>query len=124
MNKKIGIIGAGGKMGNWFANYFIKMGFEVIGYDEENEIKGKSITKANSLIGAVLQNDYVFLCIPTKKTPEIVRLVSKEMKRDSFLVDISSTKIKNCYFTFKNAQKNQPTLHASNVWSWYKKNRW
>ncbi|SVB73879.1 uncharacterized protein METZ01_LOCUS226733, partial [marine metagenome] len=21
-------------MGNWFANYFIKMGFEVIGYDE------------------------------------------------------------------------------------------
>jgi len=24
----------------------------------------------------------------------------------------------------KNAQKNQPTLHASNVWSWYKKNRW
>jgi len=83
MNKKIGIVGAGGKMGNWFANYFIKMGFEVIGYDEENEIKGKSITKANSLIGAVLQNDYVFLCIPTKKTPEIVRLVSKEMKRYS-----------------------------------------
>ena len=32
MNKKIGIIGAGGKMGNMFANYFIKMGFEVIGY--------------------------------------------------------------------------------------------
>jgi len=22
-------------MGSWFANYFIKMGFEVIGYDEE-----------------------------------------------------------------------------------------
>jgi len=34
MNKKIGILGAGGKMGSWFANYFIKMGFEVIGYDE------------------------------------------------------------------------------------------
>ncbi len=41
MNKKIGIIGAGGKMGNMFANYFIKMGFEVVGYDESNEIKCK-----------------------------------------------------------------------------------
>ena len=124
MNNKIGIIGAGGKMGNWFANYFIKMGFEVIGYDEENEIKGKSITKANSLIGAVLQNDYVFLCIPTKKTPEIVRLVSKEMKRDSCLVDISSQKLKTAAALLKMPKKNQPTLHAPNVWSWYKKNRW
>ena len=106
MNKKIGIIGAGGKMGNMFANYFIKMGFEVVGYDESNEIKVKSITKANSLIGAVLQNDYVFLCIPIKKTPEIVRLVSKEMKRDSCLIDISSQKDKNCCCTFKNAKKN------------------
>ena len=108
MNKKIGIIGAGGKMGNWFANYFIKMGFEVIGYDEENEIKGKSITKANSLIGAVLQNDYVFLCIPTKKTPEIVRLVSKEMKRDSCLVDISSQKSKTATSLLKMPKKINP----------------
>ena len=23
MNKKIGILGAGGKMGSWFANYFV-----------------------------------------------------------------------------------------------------
>ena len=108
MNKKIGIIGAGGKMGNWFANYFIKMGFEVIGYDEENEIKGKSITKANSLIGAVLQNDYVFLCILTKKTPEIVRLVSKEMKRDSCLVDISSQKSKTATSLLKMPKKINP----------------
>jgi len=108
MNKKIGIIGAGGKMGNMFANYFIKMGFEVIGYDENNEIKVKSITKANSLIGAVLQNDYVFLCIPIKKTPEIVRLVSKEMKRDSFLIDISSQKDKTATALGKMPKKINP----------------
>ena len=108
MNKKIGIIGAGGKMGNMFANYFIKMGFEVIGYDESNEIKVKSITKANSLIGAVLQNDYVFLCIPIKKTPEIVRLVSKEMKRDSFLIDISSQKDKTATALGKMPKKINP----------------
>ncbi len=108
MNKKIGILGAGGKMGSWFANYFIKMGFEVIGYDENNEIKVKSITKANSLIGAVLQNDYVFLCIPIKKTPEIVRLVSKEMKRDSFLIDISSQKDKTAAALGKMPKKINP----------------
>ena len=108
MTEKIGIIGAGGKMGNWFANYFVKMGFEVIGYDTDNEIKAKSVTKANSLIGAVLQNDYVFLCIPTKKTPEIVRLVSKEMKRDSCLVDISSQKSKTAAALLKMPKKINP----------------
>ena len=108
MNKKIGILGAGGKMGTWFANYFIKIGFEVIGYDSDNEIKAKSVTKANSLIGAVLQNDYVFLCIPTKKTPEIVRLVSKEMKRDSCLIDISSQKSKTAAALLKMPKKINP----------------
>ena len=108
MDKKIGIIGAGGKMGNWFANYFIKMGFEVIGYDSDNEIKAKSVTKANSLIGAVLENQYVFLCIPTKKTPEIVRLVSKEMKRDSYLLDKSSQKSKTSAALLKMPKKINP----------------
>ena len=108
MDKKIGIIGAGGKMGNWFANYFIKMGFEVAGYDSENEIKVKAVTKANSLIGAVLQKQYVFLCIPTKKTPEIVRLVSKEMKRDSYLIDISSQKSKTVAALLKMPKKINP----------------
>jgi prephenate dehydrogenase len=108
MDKTVGIIGAGGKMGTWFANYFIKMGFEVTGYDSDNEIKGKSITKANSLIGAVLQKQYVFLCIPTKKTPEIVRLVSKEMKRESYLVDISSQKSKTHAALLKMPKKINP----------------
>jgi len=33
MNKKIAIIGVNGKMGKWFAGYFHKMGFEVVGFD-------------------------------------------------------------------------------------------
>ena len=39
MDKKISIIGVNGKMGKWFANYFHKMGFEVVGFDTNNEIK-------------------------------------------------------------------------------------
>jgi len=94
MKKKIAIIGAEGQMGKWFSKYFVEKGFEVVGYDSEREILNKSVTKAKSLVGAVLTVDYVILCTPTKRTPEIIRLIAKEMRRDSCLIDISSLKSK------------------------------
>lgn len=94
MKKKIAIIGAEGHMGKWFVKYFIEKGFEVIGYDAEKEIVNKEVTKAKSLVGAILAVDYVILCTPTKRTPEIIRLIAKEMKRESCLIDISSLKTK------------------------------
>ena len=108
MNKKIAIIGVNGKMGKWFANYFYKMGFEVKGFDTENEIKEKFIIKANSLVGAILQMDYVLLCTPTKNTPEIIRLIAKEMKRESYLIEISSHKSKTSQTLLKVPNKVQP----------------
>ena len=108
MNKKISIIGVNGKMGKWFANYFYKMGFEVKGFDTENEIKEKFIIKANSLVGAILQMDYVLLCTPTKNTPEIIRLIAKEMKRESYLIEISSHKSKTSQTLLKVPNKVQP----------------
>ena len=108
MNKKISIIGVNGKMGKWFADYFHKMGFEVKGFDTENEIKEKFIIKANSLVGAILQTDYVLLCTPTKNTPEIIRLIAKEMKRDSYLIEISSHKSKTSQTLLKIPNKVQP----------------
>jgi len=92
--KKLGIIGAGGKMGQWFTKYFITKGFEVIGFDQENPISEKAVIKASSLVGAVLTADYVLLCTPTRRTPEIIRLIAKEMKRGTFLIEISSQKSK------------------------------
>ena len=94
MNKKITIIGAGGKMGQWFAKYFIEKGFEVTGFDSEKKIPGKSIVIANSLVGGILNADYVMLCTPTRRTPEIIRLIAKEMKRGTYLIEISSQKSK------------------------------
>tara|TARA_B100001146_G_scaffold10612_1_gene8578 strand:- start:1121 stop:1972 length:852 start_codon:yes stop_codon:yes gene_type:complete len=93
MVKTIAIIGAGGQMGTWMSNYFEKNGFEVTGFDPENPVS-KSIKKAESLISAILNVEYVLLSTPTKKTPEIIRLIAKEMKRDSFLIDITSQKSK------------------------------
>ena len=108
MDKEIAIIGVNGKMGKWFANYFHKMGFKVKGFDTNNEIKEKFIEKANSLVSAILQIDYVLLCTPTKNTPEIIRLISKEMKRGSYLIEISSHKSKTAQTLLKTPSKINP----------------
>ena len=92
--KKITIIGAGGQMGQWFAKYFSSKGFEVTGYDSENKVSGKDIKISESLVGGILKADYVVLCTPTRRTPEIIRLIAKEMKRDTYLIEISSEKSK------------------------------
>lgn len=92
MKKSITIVGAGGQMGQWFSKYFVNKGFDVTGYDEENKIRGKSINQAESLVGAILKADYVMLCTPTRRTPEIIRLIAKEMKRGTYLIEISSEK--------------------------------
>ncbi|MDP6857721.1 MAG: prephenate dehydrogenase/arogenate dehydrogenase family protein, partial [Candidatus Nitrosopelagicus sp.] len=73
--------------------YFVKKGFEVTGFDTENPIP-TNIKKAESLISAILNMEYVLLSTPTKKTPEIIRLIAKEMRRESFLIDITSQKSK------------------------------
>jgi len=93
MVKTIAIIGAGGAMGKWFSEYFLKKGFEVTGFDNTNPV-AKNIKEAGSLISAILKVDYVLLSTPTKKTPEIIRLIAKEMKRESYLIDITSQKLK------------------------------
>ena len=108
MNKKISIIGVNGKMGKWFANYFHKIGFEVMGFDIQNEISEKFIIKANSLVGAILKTDYVLLCTPTKRTPEIVRLIAKEMQRGSYLIEISSQKYKTAQTLVKTPSRVNP----------------
>ena len=108
MNKEIAIIGVNGKMGKWFANYFHKMGFKVKGFDTNNDIKEKFIIKANSLVGAMLQIDHVLLCTPTKNTPEIIRLIAKEMQHGSYLIEISSQKSKTAQTLSKTPAKVNP----------------
>ncbi|MHB8602286.1 MAG: prephenate dehydrogenase/arogenate dehydrogenase family protein [Nitrosotalea sp.] len=108
MKKKIAIIGAEGQMGKWFSKYFLEKDFDIIGYDSEKEILNKAVTKAQSLVGAILTADYVILCIPVKRTPETIRLIAKEMKRDSYLIDISSLKTKTAAALSKIPDKVNP----------------
>lgn len=108
MKKSISILGAGGKMGRWFVKFFLANGYQVTGYDIENEIKDKAVIKAQSLVGAILKADYVMLCTPTRRTPEIIRLIAKEMKRESYLIEISSQKSKTAASLSKMPSKVNP----------------
>ena len=81
-------------MGLWFTKYFTGKGFEVTGYDSENKVTGKGVIISESLVGGILKADYVVLCTPTRRTPEIIRLIAKEMKRGTYLIEISSEKSK------------------------------
>jgi len=92
--KQVTVIGAGGQMGQWFLKYFSSQGFQVTGYDSENKVSGKDIIISESLVGGILKADYVVLCTPTRRTPEIIRLISKEMQRGTYLIEISSEKSK------------------------------
>ena len=107
MTKAITIIGAGGVMGKWFSSYFLNNGFEVTGHDSEKPVL-KSIINSDSLIGSILKADYVLLSTPTKKTPEIIRLISKEMKRGACLIDIASQKSKTATALAKMPTKISP----------------
>jgi len=92
--KKLTVIGAGGQMGQWFTKYFSGPDYEITGYDSENNNFGKNVIVSESLVGAILKADYVVLCTPTRRTPEIIRLIAKEMKRGTYLIEISSEKSK------------------------------
>ncbi len=108
MKESITIIGAGGKMGQWFAKYFTTNGHQVTGYDSEVQITDKTVKKSESLVGAVLSADIVLLCTPTRRTPEIIRLIAKEMKRGSYLIEISSQKAKTAAALLKIPAKINP----------------
>jgi len=108
MNKKITIIGAGGKMGKWFSKYFHENEYEIIGYDSELEIYDKFVKPATSLVGGILNAECVLLCTPTRRTPEIIRLIAKEMKRGAHLIEISSQKAKTVIALSKIPDKINP----------------
>lgn len=94
MTESIAIVGAGGRMGQWFTRYFMDHGLAVTVYDAENAVQQEGVTVAQSLVGAILRVDYALLCTPTRRTPEIIRLIAKEMRRGSYLIEISSQKSK------------------------------
>jgi prephenate dehydrogenase len=87
----VAIVGAAGKMGSWFATYFMAKGHEVSAFDiRPFRIKGAK--KSTSLAGCVAGADLVLVCVPVQKTPETIRRCARAMKPGSVLAEISSVK--------------------------------
>jgi len=84
-------------MGTWFAKYFKAKGFPTIlsdVRDEEAHVGAQAIgvELAYTNLNAVECADMALVCVPIKKTREVILEVAPNMKRGAILTEISSIK--------------------------------
>ena len=102
--QQVAVVGAGGKMGTWFASYFAQHGLNVSAYDinQKKILKTSSKVKVQeSLFECVHNADLVLVSVPVQKTPQVVKECTKNMKDGAIIAEISSVKNK----TFKALKK-------------------
>jgi prephenate dehydrogenase len=91
---EIAIVGAAGKMGSWFTNYFARRGFGVSVYDvNQNTLRpSDNIRIANSIDSCVMDADFVLVSVPVHMTPQVIKQCEKSMKAGAVISEISSVK--------------------------------
>jgi prephenate dehydrogenase len=94
MVQRISIVGAGGKMGSWFLNYFLrKPATKVLVYDVKTLSKlPANVTQCVSVASCVKDADLVLVCVPLILAPNIVKQCALKMKSGAILAEISSIK--------------------------------
>ena len=94
MVQQISIIGAGGKMGSWFLNYFLrKPATKVLVYDVKTLSKlPANVTQCVSVSSCVKDADLVLVCVPIIQAPFVVKQCALKMKSGAILAEISSIK--------------------------------
>ena len=92
----IAVVGAGGKMGAWFANYFARRGKVVSVYDVNTSAlkQLENVRVAKSIPDCVRTADLVFVCVPVRLTPKVVQQCAKSMKAGAVIAEIASVKHK------------------------------
>lgn len=106
---KVTVIGAAGKMGQWFTHYFIKKGFKTVIYDINHEKLMNTdflqqVTIAENLISATKESDIILISVPIHLTAKMVLDVSKLVKDECIIIEIASFKeeiINNCKKTLR-----------------------
>lgn len=93
----VAIIGGAGKMGAWFAKYFLERGYEVvisdIRIDKAREVArqvGAKVSESN--IKAVRGANLIFVSTPIDVTPRILAEVLPEIDKNAVVVEITSLK--------------------------------
>jgi prephenate dehydrogenase len=93
----IAVIGGAGKMGAWFARYFLEHGHEVIisdiKVDKAGEIaKSMNVKMAASNVEAAKRADLILISTPIDVTPKVLVEIAPELSECTVLAEISSLK--------------------------------
>jgi prephenate dehydrogenase len=92
---RIAILGAG-KMGVWFAKFFIEEGYSVVVADRKKDklekLKKKLAVKTADFEGAVKNADRIVICVSINAFEEIVKKISSNIHESQIVMDICSLK--------------------------------
>jgi prephenate dehydrogenase len=107
MVQQISIIGAGGKMGSWFLNYFLrKPATKVLVYDVKTLSKPPAnVMQCESIASCVKDADLVLVCVPIILAPYVVKQCALKMKSGAILAEISSIKTRTYTILKKYSKK-------------------
>jgi prephenate dehydrogenase len=92
--QEIAIIGAAGKMGSWFSNYFYRRGLRVSVYDINKKMlmHSTNIRITSSISDCVKEADIVLVSVPVHITPRVIEECVRSMKDGAVISEISSVK--------------------------------
>ena len=92
---RIAIIGAG-KMGVWFAKFFLEEGYSVVVADRNKEklskLKGEIAVETADFVEAVQNADRVLICVSIGAFEEVVKKISSSIREGQVVMDICSIK--------------------------------
>ena len=95
---RVAIIGGSGKMGQWFANFLLKDGKEVIitGRNEQKLLAAGQqlgVEATTSLASAVEGADVVLISVPIDSFEEVVKQLQPCLQPEQIVIDITSIKV-------------------------------
>jgi prephenate dehydrogenase len=92
---KVAVIGAG-KMGVWFAKFFLSKDYDVILADRKKEKLAKQkdllVDLTTNFAEAVKDADQIFLCVSINAVEEVVKAISPVIHEGQVVMDICSIK--------------------------------
>lgn len=92
---RIAILGAG-KMGVWFAKFFLEEDYSVVVADRKKEklskLKSEIAVETADFVGAVKNADRVLICVSISAFEEVVQKISSSIREGQVIMDICSIK--------------------------------
>jgi prephenate dehydrogenase len=92
---RIAIIGAG-KMGVWFARFFLEEGYSVVVADRNKEklskLKGEIAVETADFVEAIQNADRVLICVSISAFEAVVKTIAPGIRKDQVVMDICSIK--------------------------------